>query len=312
MAGSDRGRMKSFNTPASCSAKCRSRDNAKGPTGIRSRWVSTRGLCLRARNPVAVKALGHALRQPDSCNRLGVDALSVENDQFACISLAVIDETEKPTLVLTCARRPWHHTGFPFGHYFYTGHLGPKLGQVPLLIMPAYFAVGYVAWRLAHVLLGRFDERIAASDVVLIPVFAAFLMVMWDLCMDPVSSTVQGAWIWRDGGAYFGVPAVNFLGWYLCTYTIFQTFALYLSARGVRVASAERGKTAVWSLPAYMYGALTLNSFLPPLLGPDVQILRGDHHVWWNSDIHTSMALIALFTMVFVTLLALVHAHRRP
>jgi putative membrane protein len=31
-------------------------------------------------------------------------------------------------------------TGFPFGHYHYTDKLGPKLGTVPLLIMPAYFA----------------------------------------------------------------------------------------------------------------------------------------------------------------------------
>jgi uncharacterized membrane protein len=28
-------------------------------------------------------------------------------------------------------------TGFPFGHYFYTDALGPKLGYVPLLVGPA-------------------------------------------------------------------------------------------------------------------------------------------------------------------------------
>jgi putative membrane protein len=32
-------------------------------------------------------------------------------------------------------------TGFPFGHYHYTSKLGPKLGTVPLLIMPAYFSM---------------------------------------------------------------------------------------------------------------------------------------------------------------------------
>ena len=39
-------------------------------------------------------------------------------------------------------------TGFPFGHYVYTDQLGPKLWLVPLLIMPAYFSMGYIAWTL--------------------------------------------------------------------------------------------------------------------------------------------------------------------
>ena len=37
-------------------------------------------------------------------------------------------------------------TGFPFGSYFYTDALGPKLLYVPLLIGPAYLGVGYLAW----------------------------------------------------------------------------------------------------------------------------------------------------------------------
>ena len=59
-------------------------------------------------------------------------------------------------------------TGFPFGHYVYTDNLGPKLWLVPLLIMPAYFSMGYIAWTLAHVLLDRFDDRLAGAEVVLV------------------------------------------------------------------------------------------------------------------------------------------------
>ena len=44
-------------------------------------------------------------------------------------------------------------TGFPFGHYHYTDVLGPKLFLVPLLIGPAYFATGYLAWVLSTVLI---------------------------------------------------------------------------------------------------------------------------------------------------------------
>ena len=71
-------------------------------------------------------------------------------------------------------------TGFPFGHYVYTDKLGPKLWLVPLLIMPAYFSMGYIAWTLGHVLLDRFDDRLAGAEVVLVPTLASFVMVMWD------------------------------------------------------------------------------------------------------------------------------------
>ncbi|MCG8440193.1 MAG: carotenoid biosynthesis protein, partial [Caulobacterales bacterium] len=44
-------------------------------------------------------------------------------------------------------------TGFPFGHYHYTDRFsGPWLGPVPLMIMPAYFSMGYFAWTIATIL----------------------------------------------------------------------------------------------------------------------------------------------------------------
>jgi len=37
--------------------------------------------------------------------------------------------------------------------------------------------------------------------------------------------------VWQHGGAYFGVPLTDFLGWYLVVYVIYQLFALYLHGR---------------------------------------------------------------------------------
>src|SRR4030042_1024712 len=54
-------------------------------------------------------------------------------------------------------------TGFPFGAYFYTDSLGPKLFYVPLLIGPAYLSVGYMAWVLATILVG--DVKRGADKV---------------------------------------------------------------------------------------------------------------------------------------------------
>ena len=50
-----------------------------------------------------------------------------------------------------------------------------------------------------------------------------------------------------------------------------------------------------------------------PLAGGDsVEVTSHDGHVWWTGDIHTASALVALFTMLFVTVLALVRVSRSP
>ena len=203
-------------------------------------------------------------------------------------------------------------TGFTFGHYVYTDKFGPKLWLVPLLIMPAYFSMGYIAWTLGHVLLDRFDDRLAGAEVVLVPVLASFVMVMWDLCIDPASSTITGAWIWRDGGGYFGVPFVNFLGWYLCVFTIYLVFAVYLRHSSEWTTETNLSERSTWTLPALMYAAVMLPRLIEPVAGDSVQVTSHDGHVWWTGDIHTASALVALFTMLFVTVLALVRASRSP
>src|SRR5438445_11098005 len=45
-------------------------------------------------------------------------------------------------------------TGFPFGHYYYTDALGPKVTLVPILIFPSYIAFGYLAWVLSILIVG--------------------------------------------------------------------------------------------------------------------------------------------------------------
>jgi hypothetical protein len=63
---------------------------------------------------------------------------------------------------------------------------------------------------------------------------SAFVMVQWDVVMDPSGSTLARAWVWYGGGGYFGVPLSNFLGWFLVTYLYYQAFSLLLYARGTR------------------------------------------------------------------------------
>src|SRR5713101_10103277 len=122
---------------------------------------------------------------------------------FIVITLVVSNILENLSIV----------TGFPFGLYYYTAALGPKLFLVPILIGPSYVSFGYLAWVLSTILVGEVRRRSTVFTTVAVSLVASFIMVVWDLSLDPSASTILQDWIWTKGGGYFGVPISNFLGW---------------------------------------------------------------------------------------------------
>jgi putative membrane protein len=203
-------------------------------------------------------------------------------------------------------------TGFPFGHYHYSDNLGPKLFLVPLLIAPAYFGAGYLAWTLAHVLLGIFGNRLQGKDIVTVPVLAAIIMVMWDMALDPIAATIQRSWIWHDGGSYFGVPFSNYMGWLLCVYTIFQLFALYLSLQRTSPGQLNPTDRAYWHQAATTFAILGLSLAINALTGYDSVVFDQAGQQWHAMQIYDSMALVTIFTIWFVALLSSLLIARAP
>lgn len=202
-------------------------------------------------------------------------------------------------------------TGFPFGHYHYTENFfGPWVGLVPFTIMPAYLAMGYMSWTIASILLDKQDSSVKGSEVILLPLLSAFVMVMWDLSFDPAAATIGKLWDWHNGGAYFGVPFVNFLGWFLCVFTFFFIFALVLRFKGARTNVTISNK-AFWILPPLMYLTRTIQYVLNVFIKDNVEITSNDGHVWWTGDIHWSLLLVSIFTMMFVVFYSIVRVSRR-
>jgi uncharacterized membrane protein len=198
-------------------------------------------------------------------------------------------------------------TGFPFGHYYYSSNLGPKLFNVPLIIGPGYFGVGYLAWTLARVLIGVREYRPLGRNVFLLPVSAAFIMVCWDMCIDPIRSTIEGSWVWVNGGPYFGVPFFNFVpGWYLTVFIIFQLFALYL----YRFANPPAGSLdamqpkSYWYVAVAAYATITIEMLLRPLVDPNVKVTDPGGQTWLTGDIYQSMALVTIYAMIFISVLS--------
>jgi len=98
-------------------------------------------------------------------------------------------------------------TGFPFGAYTYTDLLGAKfLGHVPYLIPPSWMMMLYPSMVLAHLLIPRGWLR---------PVAAGFILTIWDFAMDPAMTTGFAYWQWHTEGGFYGMPYVNWLGWWL-------------------------------------------------------------------------------------------------
>jgi uncharacterized membrane protein len=81
-----------------------------------------------------------------------------------------------------------------------------------------------------------------AQRTMLLSSLSALMMTAWDLPMDP-AMVEEGYWVWKEGGAFFGVPFQNFVGWFLLGFlicTLFQVFEYVRSSAGERHLAVVR------------------------------------------------------------------------
>lgn len=186
-------------------------------------------------------------------------------------------------------------TGFPFGRYYFVELMGPKLFHVPVLLGLAYIGMAYVSWTVARAILGHSSESPQGTRLIALPLAASFIMVAWDLAQDPVWATVLHGWVWRDGGAWFGVPISNYLGWYGTVFTIYLLFALYLR---------RRSEFALASPPAalrpaiFFYALCAAGNLLQPLPHAVPAVVQDPTGKQWQvADITAASALVSVFVM---------------
>jgi uncharacterized membrane protein len=222
---------------------------------------------------------------------------------FAAITLVVSNIFENMSIV----------TGFPFGHYYYTDGLGPKLFLVPILIGPAYLGTGYLSWMLARVILGATEQRRPGYSIFTVPVLASFIMVSWDLSFDPIASTINHQWIWEQGGRYFGVPFSNFMGWFLTVFVFFQLFALYLRGRQNAYAQVPTVSREYWLQAVVFYAVTASNTLLNMLTQTTNETIADAAGMFWRTqDIYVVSGLVTIFTMLAFTVLSLMNIAELP
>ncbi|MFP4372851.1 MAG: carotenoid biosynthesis protein [Spirochaetaceae bacterium] len=97
-------------------------------------------------------------------------------------------------------------TGMPFGDYHYTDVLQPQIRRVPVIIPLAWLMMIPPAWSVGKLLAGP-------ESVLLTAVLAGLAFMAWDLFLDP-QMVSWDFWRWPSGGAYLGIPILNFIGWF--------------------------------------------------------------------------------------------------
>ena len=197
-------------------------------------------------------------------------------------------------------------TGLPFGHYhFEVGSDLPHVGAIPIIVGPLWFGMGYFSWVVAGTLLGGAQARLSRKiELVALPIVAAFVMTQWDVVFDPPESTISKAWIWHDGGAHFGVPISNYLGWLATSWLFYQVFAIYLSnRRGVPPFAAQHGRTFRLAAILLFLGS-GLTHVTPWLIGQSGEVVDAAGHVWRIGDLRETAVVTMLFTMFFTSILA--------
>ncbi|WP_028105027.1 carotenoid biosynthesis protein [Pseudoduganella violaceinigra] len=131
--------------------------------------------------------------------------------------------------------------GWFFGSYTYTDVLGPRIGSVPFIIPLMWFALCYVAYVIANLIVWQTptDGAPSARQSMVMSFIAAMIVTAYDLGADPYMVFTLKAWIMtKTDGGWFGETLQGFVGWMAVSFAIIYGFRATL-----------RGKPAVASSP---------------------------------------------------------------
>ena len=120
-------------------------------------------------------------------------------------------------------------TGIIFGKYEYSELIPLHISRVPLEIPFSWFLYIYISFCLADMIVNRRlharrreglpkTRTVQVMESVIVAILTGIIAVGWDMISDPMGSVRCSIWIWEHGNGYFfGVPALNFFGWFWTT-----------------------------------------------------------------------------------------------
>jgi putative membrane protein len=196
-------------------------------------------------------------------------------------------------------------TGWVFGRYYYTDLLGPKILGVPPMIQLGYIAVSYASLLTARAILGRLASP-RGWEFVGLAFCGALIMVGWDVAMDPYQSTLGGDWIWQDGGAYFGVPLHNYVGWFATVFVFMLLYLAYETRHPLPPPAVPYARRAFWAAPVIYYALIALGIIDVPLLVTALPNANPQNYSGSIPNLQFTLSLVGTFVMGIPVALALV------
>ncbi len=116
-------------------------------------------------------------------------------------------------------------TGWPFGHYAYTGTLGAEVLGVPIVVPMAWVMMAWPALVVARTLAVRGPAVVALG---------AAALTAWDVFLDP-QMVAAGHWTWSDPTPGLplvpGIPLSNYVGWLLVSAAVIAILDATLDRR---------------------------------------------------------------------------------
>lgn len=150
--------------------------------------------------------------------------------------------------------------GWFFGSYTYTDVLGPRLGDVPLVIPLMWFGVCHIGFVLGHLLLWRRPAPAVAfgwKHMALAALISSMLITAFDLGADPYFVYQLKAWIMTEkDGDWFGETVRGFEGWMIVSFTIVMLFQA-IARPTLRASPDAVGRRAAW-VPIAIYAFMML------------------------------------------------------
>ena len=143
-------------------------------------------------------------------------------------------------------------TGFPFGRYVYTDQMGWKLlGIIPWIIPACWLILVFNAYIICCVLIIPRHLPLRDGNHLLILV-TAFVVTLVDFNLEPVAVNVKQYWIWLERDhVYYGVPRLNFFGWFVISMILAGVMSQVLDPRRWRWSTACVSWTILGSIQLF-------------------------------------------------------------
>jgi len=179
------------------------------------------------------------------------------------------------------------HTGFPYGHYYYSDMLGVKIDQAPVLLGWNYFWFLVVPPYFVSNLLvegGPFSSSSTFKKILFTAFIGAFITAAIDMVVDPLDATRLHEWVWtkNDYTGYYGIPYMNYLGYLIGVTPALLALKLFEKKVGARPIGPVT--KAIASIPLVVFFICFLLYSLPAPSG---------------------VFLVGCFTMVFPLILCI-------